>query len=79
LSSCFWPPPLPRLQDKGSKYALALQSMMAELRSRLVISMNDLRDFDSEMAARVMTAPMDVVPHLETALKEVRACASEWG
>lgn len=64
------------MQDAGSKYSLALAALLNSLGARLIVNVNDLRDFDAGLAHKVLTAPMDTVPHLEAALKEVRPLAT---
>jgi len=60
----------PHPQEKTSKYAERIGSMMAARETRLLIHLGDLRERASDLARGVLQSPLEHVPALEAAVKE---------
>eukprot|EP00762_Andalucia_godoyi_P006386 ANDGO_05860.mRNA.1 DNA replication licensing factor MCM3 homolog 1 len=54
----------------GRLYSDDVRKLVEQLQARLVLNVNDLRDFNPDFARRVLSSPADYVPVLETALQE---------
>lgn len=61
------------LQDPDSKYMMRLRSMMDDGLCRFLISISDLREWDRGLTAQLVASPMELVPMLEAAVKDVSA------
>ena len=48
-----------------------IQAMMEREETRLMVSINDLRDRDPALAALTLTRPLEYIPVLEEAVKDV--------
>jgi len=59
-----------RSQEYG--YPDRIGEMMGKSLSRVLVSLDDLRDFEPELCANLMARPFNHIPALETALREVR-------
>jgi DNA replication licensing factor MCM3 len=58
------------LEDGNNEYKPKIMKMLRERRTRLVLDINDLRAFDSEMSAQFLESPMYFIPPFESALKD---------
>lgn len=56
--------------DNETDYKQAIKTMLQRSQRRLVISLDELREFDSEYAKGIMNEPADYLPAAETALKD---------
>lgn len=62
---------LGRLQDVDSKYMGRIRSMMEALETRLIVSINDLRDWNKAIAQQLIASPLELLPAFEAAVKDV--------
>ena len=60
----------------GSEYHARINQMMASNKTRLVVNLSHLRDWDAQEARRFFTEPITMLPVLEAAVKDVRT--REW-
>jgi DNA replication licensing factor MCM3 len=60
-----------RAEDPSSPYGIRIGKMIEQVGQRLLVNVNDLRDYNAEYTARVLERPLELVPIMEEAIKEV--------
>ncbi|EWM30133.1 dna replication licensing factor mcm3 [Nannochloropsis gaditana] len=58
-------------EDGPANYKDSIAHTLSKKGRRVVVNLNDLREFDVELARRVITSPLEYLLALETAVKEV--------
>ncbi|KAM3573056.1 hypothetical protein VYU27_004927, partial [Nannochloropsis oceanica] len=58
-------------EDGPANYKDSIAQTLSKKGRRIVINLNDLREFDMELARRVIASPLEYLLALETAVKEV--------
>jgi DNA replicative helicase MCM subunit Mcm2 (Cdc46/Mcm family) len=58
-----------------SQYHGRIKAMMDARQSRLIINLGHLREFDVALTRRLLDAPLELVPVLESAVKDVSPAA----
>jgi hypothetical protein len=60
-----------RPQNVDSHYHGRVKAMMDAKQSRLIVNLGHLRDFDVALTRRLLESPLELVPVLESAVKDV--------
>ena len=64
------------MTNEDSPYRVRIKTMMDGLKLRLIVHLTHLRDWDPDMARRFFTHPVDMIPVLEAAVKDVSVSPS---